>query len=298
MKNYKDVANSVFQRSDEIIADNRRRKKKMMSVALPIMCCILVAAVGFGANWKEFVTNDPTNLIEPTEIETPTEDPTPVVTEPITEEQPTEDPDIDNTQAGSDGEGAHGGEGFIDYERAYRWSLYTTSDLYDYIKENYDVGPDEEWLWTPNEREGWTEKYDISSPEYVPWTIYFVKKFDIPKDVFEKLNAESVAVYESMDMDPYDICYTQEEIDAIYSEDPNVTAEVLSTKYAIVSNGRALAPRFYLTASKDELDKYGVSQEQIDEKIKLLCEDKIIRIKDGEIMLRYYSESDFAAPLY
>lgn len=289
MKNYNEVADSVFQRSDGIIAENRRRKRKMMSIGIPIMICILVAAVGFGANWKEFVTNDPTK------IETPTEDPTPVVTEPITEEQPTEDPDIDNSQ---DGEGAHGGEGFIDYERAYRWSLYTTSDLYDYIKENYDVGPDEEWLWTPNEREGWTEKYDISSPEYVPWTIYFVKKFDIPKDVFEKLNAESVAVYESMDMYPYDICYTQEEIDAIYSEDPNITAEVLSTKYAIVSNGRALAPRFYLTASKDELDKYGVSQEQIDEKIKLLCEDKIIRIKDGEIMLRYYSEGDFAAPLY
>lgn len=277
MKNYKDVANSVFQRSDEIIADNRKRKKKLMSVGIPIMCCILVAAVSFGANWKEFVTNDPTNIIEPTGTDAPTED-----------------PDIDTTQGG-DGEGEGiGGEGYFEYERAYRWSLYTTSSLYDYIMENYD-SDFPSWV-EDTEGRGITKKYGVASPEYIPTTIQIVRKYDLPKEVFERLNSEMLAIYETYDPNPYDICYTQEEIDAIYSDDPNIIATVLSTKYAIISNGKAFAPRFYLTASEDELNKYGITEKQIEEKIEVLREDKIITIKDGELMLLY--GEDYAAPLY
>lgn len=270
MKNYRDVADSVFQRSDEIIADNRRRKKKMMSVGVPIMCCILVAAVGFGANWKEFITNDPTNIIEPTDVEVPT------------------DPEIDNGDGGDGEIEATGGDGYEEYDYAYaRKSGGLYGELMDYIAENLD--PDfYDWLNKWDEKHKFYLGYYTSSPEN-PLLVQVIETFNVPKEVYEKMNSERIEFYESDDIDPYrDTCFTQEEVDALFSRDPFLISEVFASKYAIItSDGLACAPRYYLQATADELAEYGIAEQQVKEKIDLLLEDEIIIIQDGEILLYY-----------
>ena len=272
MKNYKDVADSVFQRSDEIIADNRKRKKKLMSVGIPIMCCILVAAVGFGANWKEFVTNDPTNIIEPTGTETPTED-----------------PDIDTTQGG-DGEGeATGGDGYEEYDFAYaRKSDGLDSELMDYIVENLDPNF-YDWLDKWDKEHKFYLGYYTSSPEK-PILVQVIETFNVPKEVYERINAENIAICEKNGWDSMitNFYYNQEEIDALFSRDPFLISEVFASKYAIItSDGLACAPRYYLRATADELAEYGITEQQVKEKIDLLLKDEIIIIQDDEIFLYY-----------
>ena len=290
MKDYNEVAKSVFQRSEAIIADNRRKRKKLMGVGIPILCCVLVALVGFGANWREFVTDDPTTIYyEPPYTEDPTEDPN-IVTEPYVED-PTDDPDIDNSQ---EGEGAHGSEGHFEYERAYDWKIYGISgDLIDYIRKTSDKDFDD---WS-NDRDEITRKIGISSPDFVPMILAAIEDFNIPKETFEKINSERISIYKSMGDNPFTYgCYTQEEIDAIYSNDYETITKVFATKYAIVANDRACAPQFYLQATTDELNKYGITEQQVKEKIDLLLEDKIIVIRDGEIMLWF--GDDTVLPLY
>ena len=293
MKNYNEVADSVFQRSDEIIADNRRRKKKIMSVGVPIMCCILVAAVGFGTNWKEFVTNDPTNIIEPTDIENPTEDPTPAVTEPVTEEEPTDDdPDIDNSQGGDGDSEGTGGGAYEAYDHAYaRKAGGLDSKLMDYIFENLDPNF-YDWLNKWDEEHKWHLGYYTSSPEK-PVLVQVIETFNVPKEVYERINAENIAICEkngwnSMITDSY---FNQEEIDALFSRDAFLISEVFASKYAIITpDGLACCPRYYLRATTDELAEYGITEQQVKEKTDLLLKDEIIIIQDGEILL-YYGES-------
>lgn len=52
MKNYKEVAESVFKRSEEIIAQNKkRRRERLMSIGATAGCLIVAGAVGIGV-WK------------------------------------------------------------------------------------------------------------------------------------------------------------------------------------------------------------------------------------------------------
>lgn len=266
MKNYKEVADSVFQKSDEIIADNRRRKKNIMSVGVPIMCCILVAAVGFGANWKEFVTNDPTNIIEPTDIETPT------------------DPEIDNGDGG-DGE-ATGGDGYEEYDYAYaRKSGGIDGRLINYIVENLD--PDfYDWLDKWDKEHKFYLGYYTDSPEK-PLLVQVIETFNVPKEYFEELNEWHIQINKENGWEMDDI-FTQKEIDALFSRDPFLISEVFASKYAIItSDGLACCPRYYLNATADELAEYGITDEQVQKKIDLLLKDEIIIIQDGEILLYY-----------
>ena len=48
MKDYKEVADDVFQRSEKIIADNRRKEKKIMKVGSMTACFCLIALLGVG----------------------------------------------------------------------------------------------------------------------------------------------------------------------------------------------------------------------------------------------------------
>lgn len=48
MKNYKEMADSVFQRSNEIIAENRKRRKKRIGITSGVLCVCFVALIGFG----------------------------------------------------------------------------------------------------------------------------------------------------------------------------------------------------------------------------------------------------------
>ena len=275
MKNYKEVADSVFQRGDKIIADNRRRKKKIVSVGVPIICCILVAAVGFGANWREFVTNDPTNIVEPTNIENPTEDPT-------------------NDCKGDDGEEieggdveATGGDGYEEYDFAYeRKSCGLDGRLVDYIEKNLDPNFDD-WLNKWDKEHKFYLGYYTDSPEK-PLLVQVIETFNVPKEYFEELNEWHIQINKENGWDELDDTFTQKEIDALFSRDPFLISEVFASKYAIITkDGLACCPRYYLQATADELAEYGITEQQVKEKIDLLVKDEIIIIQDGEILLYY-----------
>lgn len=48
MKNYKEMADSVFQRSNEIIAENKRKRRNLIGITSAISCVCLAALIGFG----------------------------------------------------------------------------------------------------------------------------------------------------------------------------------------------------------------------------------------------------------
>lgn len=51
MKNYKEMADSVFQRSNELLAERAKRRKTVNKILCQAGCCCLVALIGFGV-WK------------------------------------------------------------------------------------------------------------------------------------------------------------------------------------------------------------------------------------------------------
>lgn len=57
MKDYREVADDVFQRSEKIIADNRRRKNKIMKAGSMTVCFCLIALLGVGV-WQSGVLSN------------------------------------------------------------------------------------------------------------------------------------------------------------------------------------------------------------------------------------------------
>lgn len=172
---------------------------------------------------------------------------------------------------------ATGGEGDFDYERAYAPKLYQLdSALMDYIVES--GGTDlYEWLEQVTE-ETKKSKYNISDPKHTPALLRIIEKYNVPKEDFEKINNNNIADYEkSGDYNLIEqVCYTQEEVDALYSNNDAKITEVFATKYAIIVNDRAFAPGFYLNASEKELKKYDIPVAIIEEKVALLIKDSVI----------------------
>lgn len=172
---------------------------------------------------------------------------------------------------------ATGGDGIFDYERAYVPKLYQLdSALMDYIVESGGTNL-YEWL-EQGSKELMKSKHNISDPEYIPILLQTIKKYNIPKEEFEIINNNSIASYEKSGN--YNlieqVCYTQEEVDAIYSNNAAKITEVFATKYAIIVNDRAFAPGFYLNASEKELKKYDIPVSVIKEKAELLLTDGVI----------------------
>lgn len=172
---------------------------------------------------------------------------------------------------------ATGGEGNFDYERAYAPKLYQLdSALMDYIVES--GGTDlYEWLEQVTE-ETKKSKYNISDPKHTPVLLRTIEKYNIPKKEFERINNHSIAIYEkSGDYNLIEqVCYTQEEVDALYSKNAAKITEVFATKYAITVGDKAYAPNFYLNASEKELKKYDIPLSTIKEKAELLLADGVI----------------------
>ena len=172
---------------------------------------------------------------------------------------------------------ATGGEGNFDYEQAYAPKIYQLdSALMDYIVES--GGTDlYEWLEQVTE-ETKKSKYNISDPKHTPALLRTIEKYNIPKEEFERINNHSIAIYEkSGDYSLIEqVCYTQEEVDALYSKNAAKITEVFATKYAIVAGDKAYAPNFYLNASEKELKKYDIPVSVIKEKAELLLTDGVI----------------------
>ncbi len=172
---------------------------------------------------------------------------------------------------------ATGGEGNFDYERAYAAKLYQLDGaLMDYVVES--GGTDlYEWLEQVTE-ETKKYKYNISDPKYTPALLRTIEKYNILKEEFERINNNNIVIYEkSGDYNLIEqVCYTQEELDAIYSNNAANITEVFATKYAIVVGDKAYAPKFYLNASKKELKQYDIPVSVIKEKAELLLTDGVI----------------------
>lgn len=68
MKNYKEVAESVFRRSEEIIEQNKKRRKAMMKIGSAVGCFVIAGTVGVGV-WKT-VVGSPLKTCVPITVDT------------------------------------------------------------------------------------------------------------------------------------------------------------------------------------------------------------------------------------
>ncbi len=171
---------------------------------------------------------------------------------------------------------ATGGDTDVRYTRAYNDKIYGVSGrLIDYIEKS--IGRDY-MVWSQEvTNKTKSLKYTLSSPLYTPRILLAIEEFDISKTDFERINNEGIEYLESIDQDPFSLgCYTQEEIDALYSGDPSLITEVFATEYAIVKDGRAFAPKFYLNATASELSAYGITDKMVTAKTNVLLADSII----------------------
>lgn len=175
---------------------------------------------------------------------------------------------------------AVGGEGDFQYERAYDPKIYGLDGaLINFISSKNGTDLDS-WLQEITE-ETKASKYGISSPEKIPPLILAIEEFDISKSDFERINANNIAIYEKNgDYSLIEqVCFTQEEIDALYSNDEEKIIQEFASDYAIISDGKAFAPNFYLNASANELNSYGISAAAVAEKTNVLLNAGIIKEK-------------------
>lgn len=173
---------------------------------------------------------------------------------------------------------AVGGEGDFQYERAYDPKIYGLDGALIKFISNENGTDLDSWLQEITE-ETKASKYGISSPEKIPPLILAIEEFDISKADFERINANNIAIYEKNG--DYSIieqvCFTQEEIDALYSNDEEKIIQAFASDYAIISDGKAFAPNFYLNASAKELNSYGISATAVAEKTNVLLSAGIIK---------------------
>lgn len=64
MKDYKKVAEDVFRRRDEIIAENKLRRKRLVEICASAACWVAVAAIGFGI-WKTNISGKNIGTVDP-----------------------------------------------------------------------------------------------------------------------------------------------------------------------------------------------------------------------------------------
>lgn len=62
MKDYKNIAEDVFRRSEEVIEENKRRKRKRVEIGISAACWVAAGAVGFGI-WRSSRLRVPDNVI-------------------------------------------------------------------------------------------------------------------------------------------------------------------------------------------------------------------------------------------
>lgn len=172
---------------------------------------------------------------------------------------------------------AKGGDGDYDYDSAYAPKLYSlSSDLMDYISENSNVNLDN-WLQQETEKIK-SSSYGTATPTQTPLLLLAIETFDISKTTFSEINDKYVQIYESHGDYSFieQTCFSEEEIDALYSGNSALITEVFATEYAIVEDGQAFAPKFYLNATASELSSYGITDKMVTAKTNVLLADSII----------------------
>ncbi len=171
---------------------------------------------------------------------------------------------------------AMGGDDNHAYHYAYLSKLYMIeSELITLLEQQgHQV---QEWL-IDRDNQCKQTVYKSSEPDTIPLLLEFIEAFDIPRKTIEAFNQKNIQFYQHDYPNLFDeLCFTEEELDALYSGDPVTITRVFASPYAIVVNDRPYAPHFYLNATKEELQKYGITQEMIEQKRELLYEDGVIR---------------------
>lgn len=150
-----------------------------------------------------------------------------------------------------------------DHEMSYAYDdrLYSLDyDLADYIEKTNGVDM-AEWLENRTDEIKQT-KYNTAEPEYVPIVVTLIREFNIPREEFEAVNGMDTSCWG----------FTEAEVDVIYGDDAVAFTQTFAADDAIVANGRAFAPYFYLNASDAELAAYGIDRATVTNKALKLAE--------------------------
>lgn len=209
-----------------------KTKRKKIKITACACCVAFVALAGLGV-WKSgFFATRP---LQGEETSAPT----------------TVEPTL--TPADPDNSIACGGEDY-GWFNAYSDVLYSiNSGLIDYIKEECNV---DYVQWSESRKPLiLATKYDLSDPECLPSLSEVIKIFNVPEQIIK---------------DEYG--FSDEEIDALYSGDLKDISRVFPADNAIIHNGRAFAPKWYLNATDEELARYGISRKTVTDKaISFVC---------------------------
>ncbi len=227
-----------------------KASKRMVLRICAAAACLCLTIVGIGLWYSK--------IFAPTEFLMP-----PSYTEPIPE----------NTEPGPE---AMGGDDNHAYHYAYLSKLYMINgELITLLEQQgHQV---QEWL-IDRDNQCKQTVYKSSEPDTIPLLLEFIEAFDIPRKTIEAFNQQNIQFYQHDYPNLFDeLCFTEEELNALYSGDPVTITRVFASPYAIVVNDRPYAPHFYLNATEEELKKYGITQEMIEQKRELLYKDGVIR---------------------
>lgn len=191
-----------------------------------------------------------------------------------------------------------GGEGDYIYDSAYVRKINNVDGyIIDYINKTMSIDVNEWFLARDTAIK--KMKYIGCNPDLTPLLLDTIREFNLPKEILEESNENRLAAALERGEDPetvmrtYDIL-TQEEIDIIYSGSDAAIAEHFATPCAIISNGKAYAPRFYINATDEELAKYGISHREVEEKIEILRADGII--ERGYPNITFFENPEYQLP--
>ncbi len=250
MKSYDEIAKNVLERRDEHI----KIKRKKIKITACACCVVFVALAGLGV-WKSGI----------------------LVTQPfsVQGEETTAETNVEPTLTPADPDNpiAFGGDDY-GWSNAYSEKVYgVPGELIDYIEKTLKM----DWKTWSESRTAMlrASKYDISDPEYIPFLVETIKKFDIPRAVIEQINSETIAFYiELEETEEYikENTFTSEEIDLLYSGDLDEMSRVFPAENAIIHNGKAFAPLWYFNATDQELARYGITRKEVtDRAVSYVC---------------------------
>ena len=188
----------------------------------------------------------------------------------------------------SDGQEGTGGD-------SLRWTNYKYEDRLTSIDRNWDIyvtektGKDLGELW----------KTEWKTEEGAPFSMLdIIYELDIPREMFVEDNNKKIANLRESDWDYLtdevifrDYCFTDEEIDAIYSRDKKRIAEAFAFPYAVVADNWELYPLRWIIDNPATLYKErDISLEAIQKSVDKIIEDGLVGKADKEALLARIEE--------
>lgn len=243
------LLDAIGEIDDRFILDATPKVSKRMILRICAAACLCLIIAGIGL-WHSKFSTPPEFFMPPSYT-----DPAPPPPEP--------------------GPEAMGGDDNHAYHYAYLSKLYRMSnELMTLVEQQGHQA--HKWLIDKDNKCKQTV-YKSSEPDSIPLLLEFIEAFDVPRKMIEDLNQRDMEFYQHDYPNLFEeLCFTKEELDALYSEDPITITRVFASPYAIVVNDHPFAPHFYLNATDEELQKYGITQEMIEQKREQLYEDEII----------------------